>query len=462
MNLLSLSWKNLINKPLSMILSLVLFALGVGLISILFLLDQQIGEQFDKNQAGIDLVIGAKGSPLQLILCSMYHVDAPTGNMPIPKARAFMNPKHPLIKTAIPLSLGDSHKGYRIVGTTHDIVDLYKAEIGEGRLWQQNFEATIGAAVAADLGLKLGDKFSSSHGFVLDDNLVHEDAQSFEVVGILQPTASVIDQLILGSSQSIWAVHDSHEHSEEKIPSSNDTDAHEGHEHSKEEHEQEEGHHEDEHQHIEGESHKDHHHPATSSPPLEDVTTITSLMDKEKQQITSLLLQFKNRNYQTLNMARSINENTDLQAAAPAIEINRLYNNIGVGVEALGYLAYIIIFVSGLSIFIALFSSLRDRKYELALMRVMGASPSQLFLLIILEGLILAALGYLIGILLSHYGMEILAKFMKNAYRYTFTGKVFLQKEWWLLIGALIIGFLAAIIPAVQASRTDISETLQA
>ena len=121
MNLLQLSWKNLINKPLSMLLSLVLFALGVGLISLLLILNKQMQEQFDKNLAGIDLVVGAKGSPLQLILAGMYHIDAPTGNVPIQSAKAFMNPKHPLIKRGIPLSMGDSHQGYRIVGTTYDL-----------------------------------------------------------------------------------------------------------------------------------------------------------------------------------------------------------------------------------------------------------------------------------------------------------------------------------------------------
>lgn len=427
MNLLTLSWKNIINKPLSMLLSLVLFALGVGLISLLFLLDKQMGEKFEKNQAEIDLVIGAKGSPLQMILCSMYHVDAPTGNVSIKEIRPFLNPKHPLIKTAIPLSLGDSHKGYRIVGTTHQILDLYQAEIGEGLIWKNNFEVTIGAGVAEDLGLKIGHEFSSSHGFVLDDNLKHDDAPPFKVKGILKPTGSVIDQLILCTSHSIWEVHD-HDHgaanSEQDAANSeqDSVDSHAGH----------------------------HHHEAPKA-----------LIDEVDKDITSLLIQFKNKKgYQALNMARSINENTDLQAASPAIEINRLYDNIGVGTDALTMLAYIIIFVSGLSIFISLFSSLKERKYELALMRVMGSSRSKLFLLIVLEGLILAVLGYILGIALSHIGMEVLAKFMKESYRYTFSGMQFLPKELWLLAGALLIGFVAAIIPAIQASNTDISETL--
>jgi len=356
MNVLLLSWKNLINKPLSMLLSLILFALGVGLISMLLLLNKQIQEKFDKNLADIDLVIGAKGSPLQLILCNMYHIDSPTGNISIKEAKPFMNPKHPLIKKAVPLSLGDSHKGYRIVGTLPSFLELYNAKVGQGKLWEKDFDVTIGAGVANDLKLKVGDKFNSSHGFVLDDNLIHDDSDMFKVVGILSPTGSVADQLILTNTQSIWKTHDHGSPAEE----SQEEDNHEGHDHKKEDQSDE------------------------PKPLIEEVD----------QEITSLLIQFKNRNYQTLNMARSINENTDMQAANPAIEINRLHAMVGVGEEALRSLALIIVFVSGLSIFISLFDSLRDRRYELALMRVMGASRSKLFTIIIFEGVLLAAIGF--------------------------------------------------------------------
>lgn len=425
MNVLLLSWKNLINKPLSMLLSLILFGLGVGLVSLLLLLNKQLQEKFDKNLADIDLVVGAKGSPLQLILCSMYHIDSPTGNISIKEAKPFLNPNHPLIKKAIPLSLGDSHKGYRIVGTLPSFLELYNAEIAQGTAWEKDFEVTIGAAVASDLDLKIGDKFHSSHGFVLDDNLVHDDGDMFKVVGILKPTGSVADQLILTNTQSIWKTHD-HAMPASESPDTLTSNDHESHDHAGEDH--------------------------THEPKL--------LIEEEDKEITSLLIQFKNRNYQTLNMARSINENTDMQAANPPIEINRLHAMLGVGEDALRILALIIVFVSGFSIFISLFDSLRDLRYELALMRVMGASRFKLFALIILEGLLLAAIGFGIGILLSHVGMEVLASFMKSAYRYSFSGKVFLTEEIYLLLGALSIGILAAIIPAIQASRTDISKTL--
>ncbi len=441
MNNFYLSWKNIFAKPLSALLTLVLFALGVGLISLLILLQNQLQSQFDKNLAGIDLVVGAKGSKLQLILGSMYHVDAPTGNISIEEARPFLRPGHPFIENSVPLSLGDSHRGYRIIGTQENILGLYGAEIAEGKLWQEVMEVTLGAGVARDLDLRLGDRFKSSHGLIEDDNLIHEDSKDFRVVGILQPTGSVLDQLILTRTESIWEVHDGHAHDEEGEHD------HADHDHGKHEH--------DDH------DHGDHDHAAhVHTDSLPAAKTEVPLWENEGKSITSLLLQFKGKGFQTLNLGRQIDENTDMIAASPAIELNRLYANMGVGIDGLTYLAYLIIFVSVLSIFISLYSSLKDRKYELALLRTMGASRGRVFGLILTEGLILAFLGCLVGLLLSHVGMNILAGYMKESYRYTFTGMTFLQEEWWLVIGAPILGLVAAFIPAVQASRTDISETL--
>ena len=437
MNLLKLSWKNLIHKPLNLALTLILFALGVGLISLLLNLNNQVEENFNKNLAGIDLVLGAKGSPLQLILCSMYHVDNPTGNINIGKAKAFLNPRHPLIKEAVPLSLGDSYRRHRIVGTTYDILEMYDAKLAEGDLWANNMEVAIGANVAHTLHLHIGDTFKSSHGLVEG---IEEHEHDFKVVGILEPTGSVIDQLVLCNTQSIW---DSHAHAE---TADGGQAGHGGHDHSDPNH-----------------SHDKVPPTSYDSLTLRNLATTDrlELLKNEDKDITAILLKYKSRtNFQSLKMGNSINENTDLLAAAPPIEVARLQTNLGGGTKVLTQLAGVIVFVSGLSIFISLFSSLRDRKYELALMRVMGGTPATLFWVILLEGLILAVLGYVTGILMSHLGMSVLANFMEDAYRYSFSGLKFLAAEGWLFIGALVVGFVAALVPALQARKTDISETL--
>lgn len=410
MSTLKLAWRNIMSKPLNLLLNLILFSLGIALISFLFQLNTQIKDKFDKNLAGIDLVIGAKGSPLQMILCNMYHIDNPTGNINIAEARPFLNPKHPLIKRAVPLSLGDSYQGYRIVGTDHSIMEMYEASIKEGKLFDGPMQAVVGSTAARKSGLKLGDTFYSSHGFVQDDDAAH-DHVTIRVVGILENSGSVIDQLILTDSKTIWEVHEHHE---------------EGHEHVD----------------------------TFANKPF-------NLLNYPEKDITSILVQFKNRtNFQALNMPRNINENTDMQAASPAIEINRLYDMVGVGTNALQILAILISIVSAISIFISLFSSLKARKYELALMRVMGAGPSKLFLLIILEGLILAVLSFIIGIALSHIAMWLMSESLSEAYKYDFDAFNFINKEWALLGLALILGFVASVIPALRAYKTDIHRTL--
>ena len=459
MNLFKLSWKNLTYKPLSMFLTIILFALGVGLISLLFLLQNQLQKNFEKNLGGIDLVVGAKGSPLQLILCSMYHIDAPTGNISIKEARPFLNPKHPIVEQAIPLSLGDSYRGYRIVGTTNDIVDLYEASIANGRIWERNFEVTLGAAVAQELNLTLGSEFKSSHGFMDDEDFAHDDAESFKVVGVLNPTGSVVDQLILTTNQSFWLVHDHGAETAEGETTHQDAEEEHDHDHADHDHSDHDDEHEDEHEDDDDHDHSDHDHAHHDHDHASDIPKPLLEEDPEKE-ITSLLLKFKGHNFQALNMQRNINENTDLQAATPAIEINRVYAMMDSGEKALRILAIVIIFVSALSIFISLFNSLKERKYELALMRVMGSTPRKIFSLISLEGLLLTILGSALGLLLSHGGMHLFAGNLKEAYRYDFTGWQFLWQEGYLVLGALVLGFLAALLPAIQASKTDISETL--
>jgi putative ABC transport system permease protein len=144
----------------------------------------------------------------------------------------------------------------------------------------------------------------------------------------------------------------------------------------------------------------------------------------------------------------------------PAYEMARLNENMGVGITLLQSIAILIIIISGLSVFVSLYNSLKDRKYELALMRTMGASQGTLFALIVMEGLLLAAIGYVFGLLLSRASMVVLGGMMEDSYRYQFSAGQFLPEELVLLAGALLIGFLAALLPALKAFNTDIHATL--
>jgi len=478
MKLLKLAWKNIIHNPLNLALSVILFGLGIGLINFLILFNTQLKNKFDSNLAGIDLVIGAKGSPLQMILSSMYHVDSPTGNVKIDEVKAFLNPRHPLIKAAVPLSLGDSYKSYRIVGTTDSLMSFYHADLSQGRMYDRDLEVVVGRAVADDTGLEIGHSFKSSHGFNDDDDLAHDHA-AFKVVGILEGTGSVIDQLILTNPSTVWSVHD---HNDEPVAMEEKDDDHDhtGHDHDDHDHDGDghldhaaEDHHDhashgdDDHDH-DGDGHPDHaaedhdhaeHDHGHHQGPL--ARTNAELLQFPEKEITTVLVKYKNRtNFQALSMPRSINENTDLQAASPAIEINRLYSMIGSGRKMLQWLAILIGIISCISTFIVLYKSMRERKYELALIRVMGGSRKSLFSLIILEGMIMTTIGFVVGFLLSHVGMEILAGSLQSSYKYSFTGWYFMKQEWWLLLISLFIGLLSALIPAIGAAKMDIHATL--
>lgn len=521
MNLLTLSWNYLKAKPLATLLSTLLVALGVSLTSILFLLNEQFQDRLYRNIKDIDLVVGAKGSPLQMILSSVYQVDVPTGNIPLKES--FVVTKNPYVEKAIPLALGDSYQGFRIVGTDSQYVDHFGAEVAEGRRVQRDLEVVAGARVARQLGLRLGSTFFGSHGMVNGGGHVHE-TYAYEVVGILKETNLVLDQLLITTVPTVWRMHEDHGHDDnhdhdhsrgepssagsrseaEKLNSPTTADDHSDHDHDDHDHgdhgHSHDDHDHDDHDHDHGthshdghdhdhdhddhdhahddhdhshahDDHGDHHNHGSHHGHHHDVNhknpAVLPPISAEGKDVTAYLVQYKKDREGNTSMRATveapliIDENSEsLGYAKPAIELQRLLEMTGIGMEFLRALALIIILISAFSMFISLYSSLQERRYEMALMRVMGARPEQLFVMIILEGLLVAIAGFALGTLVSHLGMEIMAGYLEETYKYTFTGWLFLKEEAFLLLGALGIGFLAAVIPAFQAYRVDISETL--
>lgn len=449
MNIFRLAWRNLTFKPLGTLLSVLLFALSIGLISLLLNLREQADEQFDNNLAGVDLVVGAKGSPLELVLNSMYHVGYATGNIKVKDVRGFFSERNPVVSDAIPLSLGDSYRGYRIVGTIPKLLDWYGTELASGELWANDYEAVIGAEVAAVNGLALGDKFRSNHGIIdegNDNNIEHDD--DYTVTGILAESGTVMDQVVLTTNETYWHSHGDHgeEGREEgrKGGREEGTVGHEGHDHAEGDHDHD---------------HAGHDHAKEEDRYADPIARL--LAAGPEREITSLLVRYKNASsFQALTFPRNLNENTALLAANPAYEISEVRRQFDSGQRILGILVLAITIVSSLSIFIALYSSLRERRYELALLRVFGSGRSRLFALIILEGLLVAVIGYLLGLLLSHLILAFVAGNVSDDFRYSLDAWRFLAAEGWLLLVALGIAFLAAVFPAIGAARTEIGETL--
>lgn len=385
------AWRNLRAKPLQTALSLALLAFGVGMVSLMLLTEKQVNDAFERNIKDIDLVLGAKGSPLQLILANVYHIDAPTGNILLSEAQKVV--RHPYIESGIPLAYGDNHEGYRIVGTEHSYAAHYGVEVAQGKLWEAPFEATVGSKVAQALELTLGDTFYSAHGLT-DQTDIHKD-KVFTVVGILEPSQSVVDQLILTPMQSIWDVHLK-----------------------------------------EGE-----------------------VGDPSAREITAMLLKKRNP-LAVLTIPNTLRE-SNMQVALPAIEVNRMTQQFGLGTAALRAIAMLIMALSFASIFISVLDNIRSRRHELALMRTMGGTPRTLYMLLLQEGGLLSLVGTGLGLLLSRMGLWTLSNVVEQQFHYELAEMALLPSEWMLAAAAIGVGLLASAVPARGSLRLDISQTLR-
>lgn len=398
MNLLTISSGYLRSRLLGTALVVTLLALGIATITLLMLVSAQLEERMQRDARGIDLVAGAKGSPMQIILSAIYHLDVPTGNIPLAQANEIAT--HRMIKKAIPLALGDSYRGFRIVGTNHDYPAHYGAQLARGTLWRKPMEAVLGAEVAAKSGLALGATFSGAHGLG-EGGAEHGDAP-YKIVGILAPSGSVLDRIVLTGIESVWFVHD------------------------------------------EAHGLADNYRP-----------------DPSEREITALLIEYASPLAAAM-LPRYINNNSELQSAVPAYETARLFSIVGVGVDVLRGFALVLVLSAGLSIFVALYHALEERRYDLAIMRTLGASARKVMALLLCEGLLLVGIGTLAGMALGHALTSVLGVALRQAQQVAVTGWIFLPQELWLAALALAVGILAALVPARRAYRTDIAATLAA
>ena len=389
MNLAGISLAYLRARPLATALNLLLLALGIATITVLLLATAQLEDRMGRDARGIDLVAGAKGSPMQLVLSAVFHLDAPTGNIPLDAALALS--RHPAVKKAIPLALGDSYQGFRIVGSSKDYPAHYGARLGAGRLWDEPMEAVLGAEVAAKSGLTVGATFTGAHGLGAGGDA--HDEEPFKVVGVLAASGTVLDRLVLTSVESVWEVHE-----------------HGG-------------------------------------------------MKPERREITALLIQYASP-LAAATLPRQVNASATLQAASPAYESARLFRMIGVGVDVMRAFGLVLVLAAGLSVFIALLNALEERRYDLAVMRMLGASRAKLMGLMLLEGVALALLGGLAGIALGHLCTEALGLALKAAQQTPLTGWVWNPQEPWLLVLAVAVGVAAALLPAWRAYRADVAQVL--
>lgn len=397
MKLLALSFRYLWSRPLAAALNLLLLTLGLASITFVLLVSDQIDRAFERDLAGIDLVVGAKGSPMQLILAGVFHIDVPPGNIPLDEVQELA--KNPQVAQLIPLSLGDSYRGFRIVGTTPDYITHYQAALAQGALWTAPMQAVAGAQAAQAAGLKAGDRFIGSHGLGGGGHAHGENP--YTVSGVLAPCGCVLDRLIVTATESVWQVH-------EKATATDDEDR--------------------------------------------------KALEAERE-VTVALIRYKSP-LAAVTFPRFVNSSTSMQAAAPAVEVTRLLRMVGVGTEVLKGMGAVLLLTAALSVFIALWNAVREREADLAMLRMLGAPPGRLVALLLCEALWLAVLASILGLLAGH-GLTALVGYLLQAEKsLPVSAWTWVPDEVWVPVAAVAVAALAALLPALGAYRVDAARLL--
>jgi putative ABC transport system permease protein len=396
MKLAALSLRYLLSRPLQAALNLLLLTLGLGSITFVLLAGAQVQRAFERDLAGIDAVVGAKGSPMQLILSGVFHLDVPTGNVPLAQVKELA--KHPQVAQVIPLSLGDSFEGFRIAGTTSDYVSHYRLRAAQGRLWQQPMEAVLGVQVARATGLQPGQRFAGSHGLAGGDA---HGSTPYQVSGVLAPCGCVADRLVLTSLESVWQVHEQHGAADE-----DDRKAME-----------------------------------------------------EEREVTVALVRYRTP-LAAVTFPRFINSSTGMQAAAPAVEVSRLLRMLGIGGDVLRAVGGVLLLTAGLSVFIALWNAVRERRADLAMLRMLGAPPRRLAALLLCEALWLALAASVLGLLAGHALMALTGWLLAERQSLPLSAAVLLPEELWIPVLGAAVAVISALVPALGAYRADAGELL--
>ena len=445
-NLVLLSLKSRLS---STILAVLLTTFGISISIILVQFENHIKTRLNNDGKKIDIVVGAKGSPLQIVLSSIYHIDLPTGNIPYSSLKTIS--EDPLVDKVIPLALGDNWKNNRIVGTTYEYLEHYGAKLDKGRNWQKVFEVVAGSSVK----INLNQEISGSHGLV-DSNNRHDHGK-YRVVGILKPTGTVLDRLLLTSLKSVLQIHGQDIEDNEKHHHEHDKHEHDKHEHDKHEHEKKHEKHEHEkHEHqLNKNKHKTDNHDHNSE---QKGNSVNNNQDFIEPEITSLLITTKSP-VANINLPRSINKQSQLQAANPAFEITRLSAMLGLGSKSFKLLSIIIMLIAVLSIFTGLASNFENRLRDLAILRAIGYSKARVFKIISLEGIIIVIFGIIIGLcssfLVFNLLVDIIAPLNNSNAKFNFSIDIVI-----IICLVFLAGLFAAFFPAYKGSKVSVAKQL--
>lgn len=479
-------------RPLATLLVVLLLAAGTAIAALTLLVAREVEARLTRDARGIDLVVGAKGSPLQLVLAGVYHVDVPPGNIPLSAVSDLR--RHPMVASAIPLALGDSYRGHRIVGTEPALVEHYGGRLAAGALWSAPMEAVLGSEAARESGLGVGATFVGSHG--LSESGGDHAQAPYRVVGVLQPSGTVMDRMVLTSIESVWEVHEAHgagaDHARpapsEAPPSDGQrlggaaahargatahpvdghrlaADAGTGHadhaQHSRDDRRQDSHRHHDHHR-------DDPHRKGDVTGGVAGTRATGGATDEaasgashaeDPREVTMALVRYASP-LAAAGLAREINTTTSLVAASPALETARLMTVFGLGLDVLRGFAWLLIGASTLMLFVALAQALDERRYDLAILRALGAHRGQVAFVLLAESSLLAATGAVAGLVLAHVAAIAIGALVPAAAPLAVAARTFHADQALVAGIALAAGILAAGWPAWQAYRLDVAAAL--
>lgn len=417
MSLWRIAWNYLWSRWFTTVLTIVSVAMAVGLISAILTIRNETKKRFEEEQLAYDLVVGGPGSPLQLVLNAIYYMDSPSYPLDwddFERLKEIEVGGDKVVSYAFPIALGDTYKGFPIVGTTADIFEYpwtsnstgekrFPYQIEEGRFFDRPMEAVIGYRVARDGGLKVGDTFKGIHGTTDMGSLAEFDhgEHLYTVVGMLKPSATSNDRAMFVDLESVWDMHADHEEGEE--------------------HDEDEG-----------------------------------------KKVTAVLIDLESSAYR-FQVMQQVYDDFAATPAMPVVEIMNLYNEIlQPAVVIMISIGYVVVVISALSIMIGLYLSIIQRRRDLAIMRALGASAYEIFGAVMIEAFLVTLIGVVTGWGVGKLVAIGVGVYMSTNYGFTIHGVSTSIEEFKFFAIVMFVGLFAGIVPAWQAYQADIAEDLQA
>lgn len=409
---LSLAWKSVRNRKVTAILSILTVAISVILLLGVERIRTQAKSSFANTISGTDLIVGGRSGQVNLLLYSVFRIGNATNNIDWKSYQEFS--QHRAVDWAIPISLGDSHKGFRVMGTNHSYFEHYRygqkqnLAFQDGREFNTLFEAVIGSDVAKSLNYTLGSEMVIAHG-ISDVGFSRHENTPFKVVGVLAPTGTPVDKTVHVSLEAIEAIHVGWE-----------SGANLG-----------------------------------NNPTAEQLLK----MDFQPKQITAMMIGLKSR-IQTFALQRQINtyNQEPLSAILPGVALHELWGMMSVAEQALMAVSVFVVIAGLLGMLSSLLTSLQERRREMAILRAMGARPKHVFSLLILEASVLTFVGLVVGTLSLYALLAVASPFIQQQYGINLQIVALSHYEWMLLAAVQIAGTIIGFIPALRAYKQSLSD----